>query len=326
MDSHTTSAPRGSAPENHSSMETPGAPEDHSPGAPGNSYSMETPGAPDEHSPGAPGYPYSMETPGAPDIPSSMETPGDSGDPFSRWKLLALRKVDVSKKGSVDPDIADTVRFINLRDSYFTTSSCSGRIILLDENPDISTIQKKNCSWLFVTHQLCKTEDVVEGLQKAVGNAVLKFEPFVLHVQCRSLEDAQLLHSVSINSGFRNSGITVGKKGRIIMAVRSTHCLEVPLCFKGKCLVSNEYITHVVQTANQKMEENFRRIARFHSSLVHALQNKENTSNCEMPPASSVYTRRRRRNKAENRKSDCSSNVEEECDDPEELITLYDAC
>ncbi|KAG8534706.1 hypothetical protein GDO81_018765, partial [Engystomops pustulosus] len=88
---------------------------------------------------------------------------------------------------------------------------------LLSQSPDASVVQKQNCSWLFVTHDLCRKEDAISGLQKASGDAVLKFEPFVLHVQCRALEDAQLLHGVAIDSGFRNSGITVGKKGKIIM-------------------------------------------------------------------------------------------------------------
>jgi len=33
----------------------------------------------------------------------------------------------------------------------------------------------------------------------------------------------------SIESGFRNSGLTLGKAGKIVLAVRSTHGLEVPL-------------------------------------------------------------------------------------------------
>ncbi|XP_063795147.1 tRNA wybutosine-synthesizing protein 3 homolog isoform X2 [Pseudophryne corroboree] len=194
--------------------------------------------------------------------PQSVSSSSESSGPFSHWKLQSSLRTDLSKKGSVDKDIEETVRDINLQDCYFTTSSCSGRIILIDESPDLSVVQKQNCSWLFVTHELCSNDDVFAALQKATGNAVLKFEPFVLHVQCRTLKDAQLLHSVAINSGFRNSGITVGKKGKIIMAVRSTHCLEVPLCHQGKCLVSNEYIAFLVQTANQKMGENKKRITR----------------------------------------------------------------
>lgn len=50
------------------------------------------------------------------------------------------------------------------------------------------------------------------GLAKSTGDAVLKFEPFVLHVQCRRLEDAQLM-------------------------VRATVCLYVvDFCIKGQVL------------------------------------------------------------------------------------------
>ncbi|NWH21937.1 TYW3 protein, partial [Grus americana] len=94
------------------------------------------------------------------------------------------------------------------------------------------------------------------ALEKATGDVVLKFEPFVLHVLCRELQDAQLLHSVAVDSGFRNSGITVGRGGKIMMAVRSTHCLEVPLSHKGKLMVSEEYIEFLIHIANRKMEEN----------------------------------------------------------------------
>lgn len=45
--------------------------------------------------------------------------------------------------------------------------------------------------------------------------------------------------------------------------MRSTHCLEVPLSHKGRLMVSEEYIEFLVHVANQKMEENIRRIDRF---------------------------------------------------------------
>ncbi|MBN3279025.1 TYW3 protein, partial [Polyodon spathula] len=85
---------------------------------------------------------------------------------------------------------------------------------------------------------------------------------FWTHTRLIQLFLNALQHSVAINSGFRNSGITVGKKGKIIMAVRSTHCLEVPLSHKGQVLVQEEYIDYVVQVANRKIEENRKRIER----------------------------------------------------------------
>ncbi|KAM3914684.1 tRNA wybutosine-synthesizing protein 3 homolog [Leptodactylus fuscus] len=249
-------------------------------------------------------------------------SPAESHGLFTHWKLQSSRKSDLSKKGSVDKDIEEIVRDINLQDCYFTTSSCSGRIILIDENPDSSVVQKQNCSWLFVTHDLCTKEDVVSGLHKSSGDAVLKFEPFVLHVQCRTLEDAQLLHGVAINSGFRNSGITIGKKGKIIMAVRSTHCLEVPLSHKGKCLVSDEYIDFLVQTANQKLEENKRRIVRYYSGLQAALHKRNHVQDPDSDgkPVRTVYTRRRRQGVDKRQDSDrCEGSV----DDVESSISLF---
>uniref|UniRef100_A0A8D2PR06 tRNA wybutosine-synthesizing protein 3 homolog n=1 Tax=Zosterops lateralis melanops TaxID=1220523 RepID=A0A8D2PR06_ZOSLA len=168
-------------------------------------------------------------------------------------------------------------------------------------NLAVPTVSKKNCTWLLVTHDPCDKGDVMTALEKATGDAVFKFEPFVLHVLCRELQDAQLLHSVAIDSGFRNSGITVGKGGKITMAVRSTHCLEVPLSHKGRLMVSEEYIEFLVRVANQKMEENIRRIDRFHKGLELALEAADPAE----PPfpqgpekSHSVYVHRRKRRTA----------------------------
>uniref|UniRef100_A0A3Q0QTD5 tRNA wybutosine-synthesizing protein 3 homolog n=1 Tax=Amphilophus citrinellus TaxID=61819 RepID=A0A3Q0QTD5_AMPCI len=214
----------------------------------------------------------------------------DGNSLFIQWKKQCLNKLDLSKKGSVDEGIEHVVSLLNSCEEYFTTSSCSGRIILIDGVSQSSDVQKQNCVWLFVSHQKCTSDDLMSALAGCCGDAVLKFEPFVLHLQCRRLEDAQLMHFVSINSGFRNSGVTVGKTGKIIMAVRSTHGLEVPLSHDGKLLVQQEYIAFLTQVANQKMEENRRRIHR-------SEEEKEERKKI------SVYKRRRKR---ERHQPDCS--------------------
>ncbi|XP_027729831.1 tRNA wybutosine-synthesizing protein 3 homolog isoform X2 [Vombatus ursinus] len=184
----------------------------------------------------------------------------DRSGEFQKWKAQSLSKADLSRKGSVDEDVVELVRLLNGREQFFTTSSCSGRILLLDGGIDGCEIQKQNCSWLLVTHRLCAKDDVLSALKKARGDAVLKFEPFVLHVQCRQLQDAQVLHSAAVDSGFRNSGITVGKRGKTMLAVRSTHGLEVPLSSEGRLMVTEEYIDFLLKVANQKMEENKKRV------------------------------------------------------------------
>ncbi|XP_023389665.1 tRNA wybutosine-synthesizing protein 3 homolog isoform X2 [Pteropus vampyrus] len=186
----------------------------------------------------------------------------DRSAEFRRWKAQCLSKADLSRKGSVDEDVVELVQLLNEREQFFTTSSCAGRIVLLDGGINGFEVQKQNCHWLLVTHRPCVKDDLIVALNKANGDAVLKFEPLILHVQCQQLQDAQILHSVAVESGFRNSGITVGKRGKTMLAVRSTHGLEVPLSHMGKLMVTEEYIDFLLKIANQKLEENKRRIER----------------------------------------------------------------
>ncbi|XP_077391771.1 tRNA wybutosine-synthesizing protein 3 homolog isoform X2 [Festucalex cinctus] len=173
---------------------------------------------------------------------------------FSEWKKRCLSKSDLSKKGNVDEDIVHLVSLLNSYEEYFTTSSCSGRITVIDTAPESCVVQKKNLVWLFVSHMKCTFDDVMSALDSSCGSAVLKFEPFVLHVQCRTLEDARL------------------------MAVRCTHSLEVPLSHQGKLLVSHEYVHFLIGIANKKMEENLRRIERFYQSIqTTVMKNKHQT-------------------------------------------------
>ncbi|XP_030809107.1 tRNA wybutosine-synthesizing protein 3 homolog isoform X2 [Camarhynchus parvulus] len=277
---------------------------------------------------------------------------------FARRKAQRLARPDPSRKRALDARAAELARLLNARDSFCTTSSCDGRVILtvregrdrqgmvtvrdgrdrqgmvtvrdgrdrqrMGTDTDGMGIQKKNCTWLLVTHDPCVKGDVMTALKKATGDVVFKFEPFVLHVLCRELQDAQLLHSVAIDSGFRNSGITVGRGGKITMAVRSTHCLEVPLSHKGRLMVSEEYIEFLVHVANQKMEENRKRIDRFHKGLELALEAAVPADTLfpeGLEKSHSVYMHRRKRRTAQEQ-ADPSRELEPQ-DDTESSLGLF---
>ncbi|KAJ8319126.1 hypothetical protein KUTeg_004217 [Tegillarca granosa] len=170
-------------------------------------------------------------------------------DVFVKQKANALNGVDLSRKGSVDAPIQPLIEYINNESDYFTTSSCSGRIIVFDDvkptdpsskgDHDIY-VKKKGCKWLFTSHDMVAHQEVVSSLDDVTGDAVFKFEPFVLHVQCKSLQRAQQMLGIAVASGFRNSGISIGNKGKILVAVRSTHTMEVPLTQNGNLLVTKE--------------------------------------------------------------------------------------
>ncbi|XP_032152474.1 tRNA wybutosine-synthesizing protein 3 homolog isoform X2 [Sapajus apella] len=225
---------------------------------------------------------------------------------FRKWKVQCLSKADLSRKGSVDEDVVELVQFLNMRDEFFTTSSCAGRILLLDGGINGFEVQKQNCCWLLVTHKPCVKDDVIVALKKANGDATLKFEPFVLHVQCRQLQDAQIL------------------------AVRSTHGLEVPLSHKGKLMVTEEYIDFLLNVANQKMEENKKRIERFYNCLQHVME-RETMTNLHpkiKEKNNSSYTHKKQRNqeKAHGQCITKENDKELENDDDDDLginITIF---
>ncbi|XP_036301521.1 tRNA wybutosine-synthesizing protein 3 homolog isoform X2 [Pipistrellus kuhlii] len=229
----------------------------------------------------------------------------DRGAEFRRWKAQCLSKADLSRKGSVDEDVAELVQLLNGQEQFFTTSSCAGRILLLDGNINGFEVQKQNCCWLLVTHKPCVKDDVIVALKKANGDAILKFEPLILHVQCRELQDAQIL------------------------AVRSTHGLEVPLSHKGKLMVTEEYIDFLLETANQKMEENKKRIERFYNCLQDALERERIT---DLHPKKKIikkntsYSHKKKRN----REKACGKCVTEDNDkelenddDPGVNVTIF---
>ncbi|ESO09301.1 hypothetical protein HELRODRAFT_73542 [Helobdella robusta] len=188
---------------------------------------------------------------------------------FDENKIRATTKQDLSRKGSVDEPVLELVNYINQLNNYFTTSSCSGRICVYE--PGNINCKKKGCIWLYTSHNLCSLHDMLDGLNKSEGNAFFKFEPFILHVQCRQLCDAQLLHRLAIESGLKNSGMSFGKSGKITVAVRCTLSLEVPLTKNGQLLVSKEYLTFLVEIANEKLQSNFAVIKRLANYFLSTL-------------------------------------------------------
>ena len=54
-----------------------------------------------------------------------------------------------------------------------------------------------------MTHDKCNPEEILDKLDATTGDLTFKFEAFVLHVQCRSLDDAQ---KMVMASDLTNSG------------------------------------------------------------------------------------------------------------------------
>lgn len=86
-------------------------------------------------------------------------------------------------------------------------------------------------------------------------------------MECRNVEAAQFLVSLAISCGFRESGITNLSK-RVIIAIRCSIRLEVPLGDTQRIMVSSEYVKYLIEVANEKMEANRKRTDLFLDALV----------------------------------------------------------
>ncbi|XP_043692125.1 tRNA wybutosine-synthesizing protein 2/3/4 [Telopea speciosissima] len=211
---------------------------------------------------------------------------------------IASEEADKSPKGTLDTPIIPLIRALNQHHSYFTTSSCSGRISILSQpsqTTSTTATKKKKArggSWLFITHDPADPNSVVDLLFRADstppdqhGELVFRFEPFILAVECKDVVSAQSLVSAAISCGFRESGITNAHK-RIIIAVRCSIRLEVPLGETDRIMVSPEYVRYLVGIANEKMEANRKRTDAF----LQVLQSTGLSGPTQQAPESQKYT------------------------------------
>ncbi|EKF30930.1 hypothetical protein MOQ_005240 [Trypanosoma cruzi marinkellei] len=107
------------------------------------------------------------------------------------------------------------------------------------------------------------------------GMVSLKMEPFVMHVECRTMESAKrLLSAAATDAGFRNSGvIPPGKK--IMCGIRhaSGLGLDVPLIIDGVNYVKGQhaYLRRLLYMANAKMHGNDVRLHRLEDGVTARL-------------------------------------------------------
>ncbi|KAL3627489.1 hypothetical protein CASFOL_028852 [Castilleja foliolosa] len=207
---------------------------------------------------------------------------------FQKRKAAALAAInspapDKSPKGNIDAPIIPLLTAINSHHSYFTTSSCSGRISILSQpnaSPSAPKKKARGGSWLLVSHDPVIPSAVStllfpspndparpEITENLINSIVFRFEPLIIAVECENVEAAQALVSLAISCGFRESGITSVSK-RVIVAIRCSIRLEVPLGDTENLMVSPEYVEYLVAVANEKMGANRKRTDTFFSKLM----------------------------------------------------------
>jgi tRNA(Phe) wybutosine-synthesizing methylase Tyw3 len=135
-------------------------------------------------------------------------------------------------------------------------------------------------SWLLVRHAQVTFDEVFEALDAGIdrddarGCVWLRHEPFILHVACATQEHGQRLLEVARASGFRESGLSVGRK-KIMVAVRTTSLtLHAPIAHAGHRLATDQHLRFLVVMCNDQFEQNVARTQQFHRRFNDAFVNR----------------------------------------------------
>lgn len=181
---------------------------------------------------------------------------------FEHDKNVALTRMrihDHSDIGKVDPAIKPLVELINSLDAYYTTSSCSGRIILLETQ---NNGKKKDAKFLFRSHEWVEVTDLIRIFREYQGKSAVTFrmQAAILHICARTIEDALKLIGLIRPLGFKRSGIFSAQPERVIIEAIGPESIVAPIIEDGKKLIDEDYLDVLSTQANSALSKNLNRL------------------------------------------------------------------
>jgi len=181
---------------------------------------------------------------------------------FKQKKSFQLRKKDLSNIGTWDEKIINLCEKLNKSQEYYTTSSCSGRIVLIKKAD-----KKQKNLFLFRTHDKISLKQLEKELKKIKYKGLIYFkqEPCILHVACKTQNKALELLKKARLAGWKRSGM-ISKK-RNILELMSTEHLEFPIINKTKLLVSEHYLKLIIKEANEKLRKTWQKIEKLRIAI-----------------------------------------------------------
>jgi len=178
---------------------------------------------------------------------------------FDKRKQDILSKKDKSFIGKWDKRIISLCEKLNKNKNYYTTSSCSGRVVLMfDSN------KKTYGLFLKIYHNLISFDKLKKDLNDVLNKSKykpinFKQEPCGLHVACRTLKDAQVLVDKARNIGWKKSGI-ISSDRRFIAEMFGTGKLEFPIVKNGEILVDDIFLREVARISNKNLRKSWEQI------------------------------------------------------------------
>jgi tRNA G37 N-methylase Trm5/tRNA(Phe) wybutosine-synthesizing methylase Tyw3 len=181
---------------------------------------------------------------------------------------------DRSRAGRVDDDVVPLVDSLNALRDFYTTSSCAGRIILV-QTCAADPSRKYEVDWLAVTHDCaappsthCDAFWQALTTQRALTagfEVVFKMEAPIVTVCARDIHCAAAIAHVCRIAGVKRAAVT-SLQDKIIVSIADTRKIEMLVALDGKLLVDRAYfdvaVAHALArlvAARQRLLQRFRR-------------------------------------------------------------------
>ncbi|WP_457619545.1 tRNA(Phe) 7-((3-amino-3-carboxypropyl)-4-demethylwyosine(37)-N(4))-methyltransferase [Methanopyrus sp.] len=170
-------------------------------------------------------------------------------------------------RGEVDEAVIPVLKALNSFEEYCTTSSCSGRVVVLHE-PKIG--DKVGSEFVAKWHEPPEPEEVREAVLKAPEEGItwVKAQPPLFHVMCRDLKAAVRLRNIASEAGFKASSIRSIKSSKVIVEILGGERMDVPAKVDGKLTLREEAWDSIVTLCNDILRSGHERLSR----LVEALE------------------------------------------------------
>lgn len=191
---------------------------------------------------------------------------------LSRFSMLKKRHSETFeialKQGKVDPQIVSLCEFIRSTKKFFTSSSCSGRILLIEK----LGVRKIDNFFHRKWHREISKEELVEALHvETSGEIWFRVDPFILHLGCADLESAVIALAAMKKAGVKRGGIIVAEPEKFLIEFQGTNVMSFPIKIRDVILADDLLIDNLVLKANALLVENYKRLARLEFEFRKAL-------------------------------------------------------
>jgi len=172
---------------------------------------------------------------------------------FETFKAKTMKKLENAKELQlVDKDAIPFLDEINAKENYFTSSSCYGRIYIMN----IPNRSKKDAQFLGKWHRKVSFDEVKKVIDEYEGKMWFRMESMILHISCRDVESADKLLKVKSNAGIRRGGIFHIQPGRVQIEMTGTQKVDFPIKEGNKYLITDDYLKKVIEISNKKFDLN----------------------------------------------------------------------